>query len=99
MDAIHDFYWQFGIDLKTRTNPKGIFTEQEIYDMLMVLFTCVFINVQPEHCWALRTGAVQVSNIINPMIIQSLETATPTVSAFSLMWLLLLMCLLVDYHF
>ena len=33
-----------------------MFTEQEVYDMLMVLFTCVFINVLPEHGWALRNG-------------------------------------------
>ena len=46
----------------------GLFTEQEVYDMLMVLFTCVFINVTPEHGWALTNGGVQVGDIINGLI-------------------------------
>ena len=45
-----------------------MFTEQEVYDMLMVLFTCVFINVTPEHGWALTNGGVQVGDIINGLI-------------------------------
>jgi linoleate 10R-lipoxygenase len=61
----------FDIDLKTEDNPMGLFTEQEVYDMLMVLFTCVFINVTPEHGWALTQGAIQVSGIINGLIQKS----------------------------
>ena len=58
----------------------GMFTEQEVYDMLTLLFTCVFINVLPEHSWALREGALQVSKILIPMIEQSSEQAAPSVS-------------------
>ena len=57
-----------------------MFTEQEVYDMLTVLFTCVFINNEPEHGWALRAGATQVSQVVNALIEQSLETAAPSVS-------------------
>ena len=49
----------------------GLFTEQEVYDMLMLLFTCVFINVTPEHGWALNEGGAQVSEIINGLIEKS----------------------------
>lgn len=66
-----------GIPLKTAANPKGVFTEQEVYDMLSLLFTCVFINVQPEHGWALEHGAKKVGDIINAMIEKSIKEAAP----------------------
>ena len=71
----------FGINLKTKENPRGMFTEQEIYDMLSLLFTCVFINVQPEHGWVLRAGASQVGSIINPLIEKSLNEVAPGTSS------------------
>lgn len=74
---------QVGIDLKTKDTPKGLFTEQEVYDMLSVLFTCVFINVQPEHGWALRAGASQVGDIINSLIEKSLNQVAPSTSSVS----------------
>ena len=43
----------------------------------MVLFTCVFENVQPEHGWTLRTTSAQVSKIINGFIEQSITEAAP----------------------
>ena len=57
-----------------------MFTEQEVYDMLMVLFTCVFINVLPEHGWALRNGAAQVGQIINNLIEKAYASISPSVS-------------------
>ncbi|CAL1708758.1 unnamed protein product [Somion occarium] len=69
--------WLIGIPLKTKANPKGLFTEQELYDMLTILFQCVFINVQPEHGWALRHGAKQVGDIVLQMIEKSLNEASP----------------------
>ena len=56
-----------------------MFTEQEVYDMLMLLFTCVFINVLPEHGWALTSGAAQVGQIINGLIEKSVSQLAPSV--------------------
>lgn len=72
-----------GIPLKDKANPKGVFTEQEVYDILSVLFTCVFINVQPEHGWALRTGAKKVGDIINSLIEKSINEAAPKTASVS----------------
>lgn len=66
-----------GIPLKTVASPKGVFTEQEVYDILSLLFTCVFIDVQPEHGWALRASAKQYGDVINSMIEKSLDEAAP----------------------
>lgn len=45
--------------------------------MFVVLFTCVFENIDPEHGWVLRDGAFAVSKIINGLIEQSLTEAAP----------------------
>ncbi|KAI5117535.1 hypothetical protein M0805_004768 [Coniferiporia weirii] len=66
-----------GIPLKTAANPRGLFTEQEVYTMFTVLFMCVFENVTPENGWTLRAGAKQVGDIINKLIEQSLKEAAP----------------------
>ncbi|EJC98652.1 heme peroxidase [Fomitiporia mediterranea MF3/22] len=66
-----------GIPLKTKANPHGLFTEQEVYDMFTILFMCVFENIAPEHGWALRSGAQQVGKIVNGLIEKSLADAAP----------------------
>ena len=66
-----------GLPLKTKENPKGMFTEQETYDIFMLLFTCVFINVQPEHGWSLRTQSKQMGDVINQLIEKSINEAAP----------------------
>ena len=38
---------------------------------------CVFENVQPEHGWKLRSGAKQVSDILNGLIEQSISEVSP----------------------
>ncbi|THH01371.1 hypothetical protein EW026_g1293 [Hermanssonia centrifuga] len=67
-----------GIPLKTKAQPKGVFTEQEVYDMLSVLFSCVFLNLQPEHGWVLTHAAKQVADIINQMTEKNLNEASPS---------------------
>ena len=56
-----------------------MFTEQEVYDMLMLLFTYVFLNVLPEHGWALASGAAQVGQIINGLIEKSVSQLAQSV--------------------
>ncbi|KAL5536114.1 hypothetical protein ACEPAF_4219 [Sanghuangporus sanghuang] len=70
-----------GIPLKTKANPRGLFTEQEVYDMFTILFMCVFENIAPEHGWALRSGAQQVGKIVNGLIEKSLADAAPHTSS------------------
>ena len=60
-----------------------MFTEQEVYDMFMVLFMCVFENVQPEHGWVLRTAAAGVGKIVNQLIAQNIGEVSPMTAAAS----------------
>ncbi|KZT36643.1 heme peroxidase [Sistotremastrum suecicum HHB10207 ss-3] len=65
-----------GISLKTEQNPRGIFSEQEAYDMFMILFTCVFENTDAEHGWFLRETAKKASEVVNKFIRSSLQEAS-----------------------
>lgn len=71
--------WQMGVPLKTKADPKGLFTEQEVYDMLSLMFTSTFLNVQPEHSWTLEHGAVQVAKVLQNIIAQNVKDITPAV--------------------
>ncbi|SJL08734.1 related to Psi-producing oxygenase A [Armillaria ostoyae] len=64
-----------GFPLKTKENPSGVLTEQEFYQMLALLFTCVFINIDSEHWWALRSGAQKVSEVVTGLIEQGITNA------------------------
>ena len=57
-----------------------MFTEQEVYDMLSLLFACVFLNIAPENGWMLRQGGKQVGDIINKLIEKSLNEVAPSTS-------------------
>ncbi len=43
--------------------------------MLALLFTCVFINIDSEHWWALRSGAQKVSQVVTGLIEQGITNA------------------------
>jgi len=73
-----------GMTIKDEENPHGEYTEQEFYQMLMVLFMAVFENVDPEHGWFLRSKAKAVADMVNRVIENSIEQVRPRhpVSAF-----------------
>ncbi|KAI0783170.1 heme peroxidase [Abortiporus biennis] len=69
-----------GISVKTKDNPRGIFTEQEIYDMFTLLFSTVFLNVSAENGWILTTAGKQVADIVNDLIAKAIGEAAPAAS-------------------
>lgn len=70
--------WLIGAPLKTADSPAGLFTEQQMYDILMLLCTCVFINVLPERGFFLKDQAQIIGDKINALIDQSIEAAAPS---------------------
>ncbi|KAG9026836.1 hypothetical protein FRB95_008385 [Tulasnella sp. JGI-2019a] len=57
-----------GIPLKTKNNPHGPHTEQDVYMFMEVVFTFIFLNVQPETGWFLRTNAQKVATVLQTYI-------------------------------
>ena len=44
----------FNISLKTQENPKGVFSEQELYTTLSTVFTCLFGHVDAAYSFRFR---------------------------------------------
>lgn len=76
--------WLMGVPLKTVDHPIGLFTEQEMYDILMLLCTCVFINVSPEHGFFLKDQAQTFGDKMNELIEKSIEAAAPSTTVIKL---------------
>jgi hypothetical protein len=58
-------YWiadNFGIPLKTKENPHGLITPQELYLALSAMFIFVFLNFDPAAGWKLKSVRVSVTD-------------------------------------
>jgi cytochrome P450 len=73
-----------GIPLKSDLAPHGIHTEQEVYQMITVVFTFIFLNVDPVHSWVLRENALKVATILQGYIKARLQKVAAGNSLFSL---------------
>ncbi|KAL4896758.1 heme peroxidase [Aspergillus ambiguus] len=47
----------FSLPLKTEKNPRGIFTEHEMYSLMSTIFTSIFFDNNPPESFALRRDA------------------------------------------
>ncbi|KAJ7869580.1 hypothetical protein B0H14DRAFT_2571760 [Mycena olivaceomarginata] len=55
--------------LKTKRNPSGLYTEQEVYDMFIILFTLTFLGTgDNEHDFSLHWAATQVTGVLHALI-------------------------------
>jgi len=46
-----------GLPIKCKEDPNAPHTEEEAYEIYMVIFTFIFLNIQPEYGWFLRENA------------------------------------------
>ncbi|KAK9441774.1 heme peroxidase [Metarhizium brunneum] len=51
----------FNLPLKSTENPKGVFSEQELYEALAMLFICIFSDLDPVKSFPLRQKAKEVT--------------------------------------
>ncbi|KAJ8508992.1 hypothetical protein ONZ45_g8792 [Pleurotus djamor] len=70
-----------GIQVKSETNPSGIFTEKELFDMLVDLFSVTFLTFdEPEVSFALHTKAMKGGAAVGILTAKSLLEAAPSVA-------------------
>jgi hypothetical protein len=70
-----------GIPLKTKTNPKGLFTELEMFEMLATLFTVTFLSFdKTETSFALHDASLQAGTVIGALAGKSVLEASPSAS-------------------
>ncbi|KAJ6512310.1 heme peroxidase [Mycena vulgaris] len=69
---------QCGLPLKTKDNPRGLYTEQEIYEMFVTLFTYTFIGIgDSEHGFSQKWAATQAGGVIQALIARAVLEVAP----------------------
>ena len=63
----------FSLPLKTESNPRGIFTESELYQMMALVFTSIFYDVDIAMSFELNQGARMVSQQLGQLTMANVE--------------------------
>ncbi|KAK7432233.1 hypothetical protein QQZ08_001178 [Neonectria magnoliae] len=66
----------FNLPLKTRENPKGVYSERELYSVLAVIFTAIFFDIDPVKSFPLRQKAKEVAGQLGKIIETNVKLAT-----------------------
>ncbi|KAJ5320825.1 Psi-producing oxygenase A [Penicillium atrosanguineum] len=63
----------FSLPLKTESNPRGIFTEVELYQIMSLIFTCIFYDVDVSKSFQLEQASRQVSQQLGELVMANVE--------------------------
>ncbi|KAJ5815526.1 hypothetical protein N7474_007303, partial [Penicillium riverlandense] len=63
----------FSLPLKTDSNPRGVFTELELYQIMAVVFTSIFYDVDVSKSFQLNTTARQVTQQLGELTVVNVE--------------------------
>jgi hypothetical protein len=63
----------FSLPLKTESNPLGIYTEQELSQVLSVLFFAIFYDIDPVKSFMLRNAAKTLAQQLGSLILFNVE--------------------------
>ena len=66
----------FNLSLKTKDNPKGVFSEQELYAILSVIFVTIYHDIDPAKSWPLRQNAKALTEQLGKLIETNVRLAT-----------------------
>jgi cytochrome P450 len=67
-----------GIPLKTKDNPRGLYTVQEVYDMFTTLFELTFWSFgKQENGFSLRFDAIQAGGVVQGLVAKSIAEVAP----------------------
>ncbi|KAJ9263257.1 hypothetical protein DTO212C5_7683 [Paecilomyces variotii] len=68
----------FSLPLKTKENPRGIFTEHEMYMIMAVIFTCIFFDLDPAKSFPLRHAARAVAQQLGKIVEANVKSVSAT---------------------
>jgi hypothetical protein len=66
----------FNLPLKSSENPKGIFSEQELYKALAIIFVAIFFDIDPAKSFPLRQTAKEVAEKLGGIVEMNVKLAT-----------------------
>lgn len=63
----------FSLSLKTESNPRGVFTEQELYQIMALVFTCIFYDVDVTKAFQLEQASRKVAQQLGELVMANVE--------------------------
>ncbi|KAF5864651.1 hypothetical protein ETB97_006928 [Aspergillus alliaceus] len=63
----------FSLPLKTESNPRGIFTESELYKIMAIVFTSIFYDADPANSFELNQTARAVTQQLGQLAMANVE--------------------------
>lgn len=63
----------FSLPLKTESNPRGIFTEVELYEIMALIFTCIFYDVDVSKSFQLEQASRKVAQQLGELVMANVE--------------------------
>lgn len=68
----------FSLPLKTKEHPRGVYSEQELYMALAVIFTCLFSDLDPAKSFPLHVAAKAVTQQLGRLVEANVKTVNAT---------------------
>ena len=68
----------FNLPMKSKENPRGIFTEHELWAIIALLFTAIFFDFDPPKSFPLRHAARTLSKQLGKLIEVNVKTTSAT---------------------
>lgn len=68
----------FSLPLKTETSPHGIYNEQELTQVLSVLFMAIFYDIDPSKSFMLRGAAHTLAQQLGQLVLLNVEAIAST---------------------
>jgi len=68
----------FSLPIKTEECPKGIYTEQELYQVLTICFICIFFNADIAKIFQIREAAYMLAQQLGELILLNAEAIHAT---------------------
>jgi linoleate 8R-lipoxygenase / 9,12-octadecadienoate 8-hydroperoxide 8R-isomerase len=66
----------FSLPLKTEKCPHGIYTEQELYQVLSILFMSIFYDIDPMKSLLLRNAAKMLTQQLGQLVLFNVEAVS-----------------------
>jgi len=68
----------FSLPLKTKENPRGIYSEHEMYGVLAIMFVCIFFDLDPAKSFPLRLAARSFGQQLGKLIEANVKAVNMT---------------------
>ncbi|KAL9619676.1 MAG: hypothetical protein Q9160_005696 [Pyrenula sp. 1 TL-2023] len=68
----------FSLPLKSKENPRGIFTDHELFMAISAIFTAIFFDFEPTKSFYLRTASRKLSDVLGKLVELNVKSVAAT---------------------